>query len=253
MKKYSLSKCIYYTLGIVCLVIIWNLISKLLDNSSFIFPNFFVVIKETVEILKGSYIYKCLYYTLSRMFIGFACSIVLSIAFGTLAGLNSKFKSFLTPFITLLKTVPTASLVFLFLVVSGAKYAPIYIVILICFPIIYESTVSGYENIDPQINDTLNLEKGNELVKVLKVRFPMCLPYIKIGIASSFGLSFKIEIMSEILTGSTTNGLGSAISYIQKSEPTNMTGIFAYSLIAIMISLIFDLILKLIENRTKIS
>lgn len=253
MKKFSLNKYIYYVLGIAFIILAWNLISKLLDNNSFIFPDFFTVLKETIEILKGSYIYKCLYYTLIRMLIGFIVSIVLSVIFGTLAGLNDKFKYFFAPFITLLKTIPTASLVFLLLVISGAKYAPIYIVILICFPILYESTVSGYENIDSQVDDTLNLEKGSELTKALKIRFPMCLPYIKTGIASSFGLSFKIEIMSEILTGSTLNGLGSAISYIQKAEPTNMTGIFAYSLVAIAISLVFDLILKLFENRAKIS
>lgn len=242
MKKYSLSKYIYYVLGIIFIIIVWNLISKLIDESSFIFPDFFSVLKETKEILKGSYIYKCLYYTIIRMFIGFVVSIIFSLIFGTLAGLNTKFKHFFTPFVSLLKTIPTASLVFLFLVVSGAKIAPIYIVILICFPILYESIVSGYENIDCALDDTLRLEKGSELEKIVKVRMPMCLPYLKVGIASSLGLSFKIEIMAEILTGSTSNGLGSAISYIQKSEPTNMTGIFAYSLIAVVISLIFGLI-----------
>lgn len=244
MKKYSLNKYIYYVLGIAFIILAWNLISRLLDNNSFIFPDFLTVLKETSEILKGSYIYKCLYYTLIRMLIGFIVSIVFSVIFGTLAGLNIKFKYFLDPFITLLKTIPTASLVFLFLVVSNAKYAPIYIVILICFPILYESVVSGFENIDPSINDTLKLEQGSESEKIIKIRIPLCFPYLKLGIASSLGLSFKIEIMAEILTGSTSNGLGSAISYIQKTEPTNMTGIFAYSLIAIVIALIFDLIIK---------
>ena len=244
MGKFTINKKIYFLLGVVFIFVVWELISQLLNNNSLIFPSPIIVFKETINILKGSYVYKCLYYTLIRMAVGFIIAIIFSMILGTFSGLNIKFKYLLAPFVTMLKTIPTASLVFLFLVISGAKYAPIYIVVLICFPILYESIVSGYENIDVAVADTLKLEKGSELTKIIKIRVPLCFPYLKLGIASSLGLSFKIEIMAEILTGSTTNGLGSAISYIQKAEPTNMTGIFAYSLIAIAIALLFDLIVK---------
>ena len=54
--------------------------------------------------------------------------------------------------------------------------------------------------------------------------------------------------MAEILTGDTKNGLGSAILYSQKSDPTNMTLIFAYSLIAIIFVLLIQLLSKYLRK-----
>lgn len=252
MKKYTLNKKSYYALGILFIFGLWAIISFFFDENGLIFPSFPSVFKETINILKGSYIYECLYQTLIRMIKGFLIALLIAIILGTISGRSTSFKYFINPLIVVLKTIPIATLVFFFLVLSGAKDTPIYIVVLLSFPILYESVVAGYENIDKTLNDMLKLDMGNELEKTISVRFPLVLPYLLVGIASSLGLSFKTEIMAEILTGSTKNGLGSMISYVQKTDPTNMTMIFAYSLIAIAISLIFDLILKLIKNRAEI-
>lgn len=242
MKTSTINKYKYYLLGIAFIFILWGVISLVFDDNQLIFPNFFSVIKETIVILKGDYVYECLFNTIERMIIGFIGSFLFALIIGFISGMNKKFKYFFAPFIVSLKTIPTASLVFLFLVISGAKNAPIYIVALICFPILYEAVVAGFENIDSSINDALNIEKGKELTKIIKIRLPLALPYIITGIASSLGLSFKIEIMAEVLMGSTSAGLGSAISYIQKANPTDMNGIFSYSLIAIAFSLVFSFI-----------
>ena len=75
------------------------------------------------------------------------------------------------------------------------------------------------------------------------------MPYIVVGIASSFGLSLKIEIMAEVITGYTRLGLGSAILAAQRSDPTNMVPIFAYSFVAIVVMLVFDLLSNAIKKK----
>lgn len=242
MKKSISNKFKYYLIGVIIIFVVWGILSLLFDESNLVFPNMFLVFKETINLLKTNYTYKCLVSTFIRLLIGFCVAFVLALLIGTIAGLDEKFKYTIRPIITVVKSIPTASLVFLFIVLSGAKSAPIYIVILICFPILFESVCAGYENLDPAIINSLNLEKGNNIYKIVKIKLPLAIPYIIVGIASSLGLSFKIVIMAEVLTGSTMPGLGSAISYIQRNDPTNMVGIFAYSLIAVLISLVIDLI-----------
>lgn len=246
MQKYILNKKIIYLSGIVFCLLLWSLISLVFDDKQLIFPNIFKVLEYAFTLLSGSYLYKCLFNTLLRMLCGFIIALLLGIIFGIIAGISERVRVFLTPLMIILKTIPTASLVFLFLVLSGAKNTPIYIVILISFPILYEAMSSGFINIDKDIIDTLKLENGKEIDKIIRIRLPLALPYLYTGIASCLGLSFKIEIMAEILAGSTTSGLGSAISFIQKSDPSNMIGIFAYSLVAIVIAIIFDLISRTI-------
>lgn len=214
-----------------------------------IFPDPFVTIKQSIKILSKSYVYKCLGSSLLRMLIGFTISFLLAMISGVIAGCNQNIKKFFKPTIIALKSIPTATLLFLFLVLVGAKYAPIFIVILISYPILYESFVGGIENIDENIINALKLDGENSLKNIVKVKIPLAIPYVLVGIASSFALSFKIEIMAEILTGDTKEGLGAAILAAQKNDPTNMIPIFAYSLIAIIFILIIDLIANFVKKR----
>ncbi len=214
-----------------------------------IFPNPIDTFKEMVNILSKKYIYKCIGSSIFRMVIGFLISIIFAIIFGLLAGNSEKIKTILIPLLATLKSIPTASLVFLFLVLVGSKNAPILLVILISFPILYESVVGGIENIDKNVIDATKVDGGNFIRRVLAVQLPLSFSYILVGISSSFGLAFKIEIMAEILTGDTRSGLGSAILATQKNDPTNMIPIFAYSLIAIIFILIISLVSNLLRKR----
>lgn len=249
MKKSIINKNWLYLLGVLFILVIWGSISYFFDDNQIIFPSIYKVFNEFIVLLSKEYTYKCIFYSLYRLFIGFIISFVISLIIGTISAISRSFKFFIRPLITIMKSIPTVSLVFLFLVLVGAKNSPIFIVFLICFPIIYESVVSGYENIDKDIDKALKLENANMFLKIIDVRLPLAFPYIKVGVFSSLGLAFKIEIMAEVLTGTTFYGLGSSICYIQRNDPTNMQSIFAYSLIVIIFSLLFDLVCeKLINN-----
>ena len=86
------------------------------------------------------------------------------------------------------------------------------------------------------------------LKRVLFIKLPLSISYIIVGVVSSFSLSFKIEIMAEVITGTTTNGLGSVIHFVQQQDPTELTGVFAYSLFAIVFMLLFTLLEQVIRQ-----
>ena len=251
MKKFISNKYVLYTLGLLLFLSIWFIISLFIKDNTMIFPSPIQTFKEMINILSKQYIYVSLASTLIRMLIGFMTSLLLALIFGTIAGNNKHIYKVFKPTITALKSIPTASLLFLFLVLVGARNATVFIVLLISFPILYESVVGGYTNIEKGILDSLKLEGENKLYNIIKVKLPLTLPYIFVGITSSFGLSFKIQIMAEILTGDTRSGLGSLILAAQRNDPTNMIPIFAYSLIAIIIILLIDLLMNLIKNKIK--
>lgn len=187
-------------------------------------------------------------YSLFKMLIGYVVSILLALIIGTIAGLYKKIYILLSPLMTTLKAIPTASLLFLFIVLAGFDNSPIYVVILVSFPILYESIVGGIVNIPSNINDAISLDGGNNIKNTLKVKLPLAINYILVGIASSFSLAFKVEIMSEVLSGSTSYGIGSSIKLSQITS-TNMTPIFAWTIIAVLLMIIFDYLAKIIKNK----
>ena len=251
VKKFILNKYVLTLLGCLLFFLIWIIISASVNETTLIFPDPISTFKEAGNILSRQYVYNCLLWTMIRMIIGFGASFILAMIFGLLAGHFAHLKTLFNPIIVALKSIPTAALVFLFLVILGAKYAPIFVVILISFPILYESISAGIANVPQEVLDAATVDGGKNIGTLFKIRLPLSIPYILVGVASSFALSFKIEIMAEIITGDTSYGLGSAISFAQKNDPSNMVPIFAYSLITIVFILIVTIIEDIVSRYIK--
>ena len=249
MKKFITNKYVIYILGIALFFGIWTLTSLIVNSPVSVFPDPIRTIKEAFSYLGDVYLYRCLGYSLLRMAIGFGIALILALVFGIIAGNSPYLQKLFHPTMTILKAIPTACMVLLFLVLMGAKSAPILIVVLISFPILYEAIVGGFNNINKDIKEALEIESNNPVRKTFMVKLPLAIPYVLVGISSSFALSFKIEIMAEIISGDTSYGLGVAISYAQSHNPSNMVPVFAYAFIAIILMLIVTLLANIIKKK----
>ena len=246
-KTFITSNYTLFTLGIIFVFALWFIFSFSIGKGNLYFPSPYETIIEMGRLLGKSYTYRSLLWTLIRTLIGFGTSFIFAMILGIFAGNFYKLSVFLKPLITILKSIPTAALVFLFLVLSGSKNAPIFIVFLLSFPILYEAFIGGIRSIPDDINDALKLD-SKKVNGIMKVKVPLAAPYVIVGLASSFALSIKTEVMAEIITGSTDEGLGCMISLYRNSDPTNMTPIFAIAVIILIIVLFVDLI-GLIVNK----
>lgn len=251
VKKFITNKYTLYGVGIIVFFLLWWIISLIINEPIKIFPDPFSTISYSIGILGKSYFYKCLGYSFYKLLIGFVIAFILALVFGTIAGNSPVFEKIASPTITVLKAIPTVAVVFLFLVLLKSKNMPILTVILITFPILYEATANGIKNIDSNVIEAMRLECRNTLRANFAVKIPLAMPYILVGIASSFALSIKIEIMAEALSGFTGYGLGVAIRYAQENNPADMRPVFAYSFLAILIMLIISLAASLVKNALK--
>ena len=251
MKKFISNKFVLFALGTIFVILLWFLGSLLFDKNGAIFPSPILTMEKFGDILVDPYTYKCLGFTFLRMLAGFGLSFALALIFGVLAGNNINVYQFFKPLMVVIKSVPTVALVFLFLVLITPKDAPIFVVFVICFPILYEGVVGGIRNVSKDLVEASKVDGANYVKSTWYIKLPLAIPYIIVSIVSSFALSFKIEIMAEVITGYTRNGLGSVIHYTQVEDPTNMAGIFAYSLLAIIIMLLVSLLEEIVKHLLK--
>lgn len=251
MKKIITSNQSILTLGILFIFVLWYLVSLSFGVSNVIVPNPIEVISNFFYQLSRPYIYKSILWTLLRTFIGFGIAFVAAFILGSLSGNHPKVYIFLKPLLIVLKSAPTAIFVFLFLVLSGARFAPIFIVILLAFPILYESIVGGIKNIDKDVVNSSKVDGAKYFTRLFRIKLPLSLSYIAVGLASSFALSIKTSIMAEIITGDTEYGLGCAIRDARQRDPSDMTPLFAIALITIIIVMIFSLISYILKRRFK--
>ena len=222
------------------LALCWQAFSMLLGEETMLFPGPVKTFEHAFQLLESPYTWKCISSTMMRMLDGFFLSFGLALLLGVPAGNFEAFEVFLAPFITMLRAIPTASLVYLFIVLAGFRKAPVYLVTLICFPIIYEGVRTGIANTPETILQAARLDKASFFKENLAIRLPLAMPFVIASAASAFSLSFKIEIMAEVITGSSIPGLGSAIAGVRAADPTNMVPVFSYSLIAVGLMLVID-------------
>lgn len=247
MKKSTSNNIFLYGIGILLFLFAWGILSILIGQNELILPGPIQTLKYSCYLLKSDYTYQCIAMSSIRMIEGFLISFVCAFIIGVLAGNFEKVKRILQPTIVVLRAVPTACLIYLFIVLAGFKDAPIYLVALISFPIIYEGVVTGISSISSDLKDALKISQANFIEENLRVRIPLAKPYILASIISSFSLSFKIEIMAEVITGGSNPGLGNVIQGVRAYNPTNLLPVFSYSLIAITLMLFIDFIIGLIN------
>ena len=198
------------------------------------------VFKSLFEMLGNAKTYERICWTMLRTLEGFGIALLGAALLGLLGAVIKPFQVVLRPTMIVFKSA--AAFVFLFFVLFGGKEAPIFVVSLLALPILYESIVAGFNNIPVEIEDSLKVDSGKNIRGLFKVKIPIAMPFFMVGLASSFALSLKTEIMAEIITGSTNMGLGTAIHAYRIIDAGDLTPIFAIALIAIIIILIVDLI-----------
>lgn len=251
MKKFITNKYTLFGLGIILFGIVWWIFSLAFDINGMIVPSPAVTFVKMFELFQDPYTFKCLGYTLLRVLIGFAISFIIAFILGVITGNSKVLRELVKPSMTIIKSVPTAAVVFLFVVLVSPKDAPILVTILISFPILYEAVANGLANVDPNVIQAANVDGANIVKRNLFVMIPLSFPYIGVGILASFSLSFKVEIMAEVITGYTANGLGSIIKASQIADPTDMTTIFGYSLIAVLLVLVISLVSDILKQKLK--
>ena len=201
------------------------------------------------ELLGQRKTYGYLGFSIIRLLVGFIASFILAFLLGILVNNSEALYNFFTPIITFFKAAPTATFVFLFLVLFGGRNAPALVVIVMTFPILYESIVSALRSTEETVLDAAKIDGASKIKTLFFVQLPLGAPFIVLGLVSTFGMAFKVEIMAEIITGITKGGIGTMINISQLIDATDLTPMFAYSMMAIILVLIVSIATSVLKNK----
>ena len=243
------NKYFMFFLGFLFLIGVWFLVSALVDLNNMIFPSPISAFKRMFELLGKKSTYKYLGFSVTRLVIGFVVSFALAFLLGMIVNNSEPLYNFFTPIITFLKAAPTATFVFIFLVLFGGRNAPAWVVILMTFPILYESVVSALRSTPEEMLEASKIDGASKFKTLIRVQIPLGIPFITLGLLSTFGMAFKVEIMAEIITGITKGGIGTMIRISNLIDGTDLTNMFAYSLLAIILVLIVSITASILKSK----
>ena len=152
--------------------------------------------------------------------------------------------SLFAPVISIMKATPVASIIILLWVMLTPNEVTIFIVLLMIMPIVWQSSINALVAIDKDLLEVAEIFEFTRSRKFKLLVLPTLLKYLIPAAITSVGLAWKAEIAAEIMTGINVGELiKNYKSYFDSAS------VFAWTIIIIVLSLIFEKSTKYLLGR----
>lgn len=239
----KVTKAVWTLLAFVFVFLFWQLLSSTVFKENQALPPPAAVISAFFKQLGRGVFYKGVFSTLLKSLISFLIAFALGIVLAVTAKLSQSFKYFIDPIVSILRSVPTLGVTFIFLIFFPGTVTAVVVGMLVTMPLVYSQLYSALVNIDPDVTEMAKVYNVPLSSRIKDIYIPQCSPYIFASVLGGFGLNLKVVLAAEIISiprlalGSYLNG-----AYVSG----DFTMLFCYVLTAIILNFLCEGIIKLI-------
>ena len=185
--------------------------------------------------------------TLLRTFYSWLVAFAASLLCLSLGALSDKFRRFIAPFISVLRTVPTMAITLMLLVWTSPRTAPVIVTFLMLFPISYAQLTAAYRSVDPKLIEMAEVYRVPARERILRIYIPQMLPSLFSQAGPNLSLSVKVAVSAEVLAF-TFQSVGGILQ--QASVYNDMPQLFAVTILMLITGGILEFALG---NLTRIT
>lgn len=245
MKKIN-QKVLYTTIGVISLLLLWQIVAMVI-STSIILPTPIETATEFIKLFGENKLYLALLSTGLRTIIGFLFAFIVAGTLGTLAYLFPKFKYAFSPIVTVLRAVPTMSIILLAVIWFNPSVSPVFIGFLIIFPLLYERFSSALSSVDPKLIMMSKVYNVSLSDRITKLYIPSIRKDILSSAKSTISLNVKVVIAGEVLAYT-----AKSIGWQMYSAKLNIftASLFAWTIWALVLSFLFEGLIVLLDKLT---
>lgn len=237
-------KIIPISISILFIGLTWQLIAIEISFPAILPPIDYLLRELGLILIKPDFIQN-VGITILRGIIGFCFAFILSLSLSITAGFNHFFKSFMQPILVVLRSIPVISFVLLAILWFSPTQLPIFIALLTMFPILYQNILTGLEQTDKRLVEMASIFGKTPLNIFVRIYLPATKNGIFDGISTAMGFGWRAIIIGEVLA-QPLYGIGTAMKNAQAY--INVSELIAWTVIAILVSSLFELSIKIIRR-----
>lgn len=236
----------------ILLFVVWKLLALHVDISFVIphpiptFKKLFALLISSESINPNLHFWNIVGASLLRIFLGLCAGILVGLLLAFLAIRFPFLQGGIQAYVGIIKATPVASFILILWCMTNREFVPVAIATLMVCPIIYQNLFSGYFDLEKEKRELLDVFKVPFLTKLKIFILPELLKYLFPAIISATGLAWKSGIAAEIIAY-TKNSIGREISNAKNILEGEL--LFAFTIVVILISLVFEYGLKFLERR----
>ncbi len=224
----------------ILLLLLWELAARLVEREILI-PRISRIVEEAYRLLISPEMLTAIGITLGRIFFSFFLCLIVTLVVGIPAGLWKPVEMALKPVETIARSVPTMGIILLAIIWLGSEGTPIFVSLLILFPILYRSLVEGMHSIDRKMVVFHRIHHVPFFKRLRCFYLPSILPFLRAGSVTSLGLCFKVIIAAEVLS-QPRYGIGT-IFQIERAR-LNTAGVMALCILLIALAALFESVVQ---------
>ncbi len=230
------------------LLILWQIASFRVGD--YLLPKPLSIFTGLVQVISTGVIWKHVFSTLFRVFIGFFLAVIISLILILLSYRWKNAKIVVKDINSVLNSFSVFIWIVLALIWFGiTDSAAIFTTLMVTLPILLSNLLEGLEHIDKRFLEVGSIYKFTKIDEFKNIILPSIFPSFIGGMRGGFGLGLKISVVAEMF--GVTTGIGYILNYSREILATDMVFVWAIILIIIMIiidKLVFDYLSKRVKK-----
>lgn len=205
------------------------------------------VVWRLLSLAREAVFWRSILFSLRRIALGFLLATFSGVLLAAFSFRFQRIRELLAPLMLTIKATPVASFVILVLIWIPSRNLSVFISFLMVLPILYDNVLTGILSMDTKLLEMAQVFRVPFRRKLRYIYITQVFPFFRAGCTIALGLCWKSGIAAEVIgmpKGSIGERLYQAKIYLDTPD------LFAWTLVIILISLLFEKTFLFLLNRT---
>ncbi|MCD8067828.1 MAG: ATP-binding cassette domain-containing protein [Lachnospiraceae bacterium] len=220
-------------------LLLWQLLSLWVDNQILLVGPVTTMAALFQRVITFAF-WKTIWFSFLRIGAGFGLGFSVGFLLAVLSARFQILEEIFSPFMTLIKAVPVASFVVLFLIWWHSQVLAVAISFCVVLPQIYISTLQGLKSADRELLEMAKVLRVPLWNRCFYIYRPALNPFLTASLRIAVGMSWKSGVAAEVI-GTPDFSIGEGL-YMAKIT-LDTAGILAWSAVIILISILCEKLL----------
>ncbi len=244
MKKVVMN--LLYPLIVVLFILFFWEIAAIAIDVDLILPSPIVALQNVGFYLSDQAFWIALGWTFLRCIESFLIAFIIALLLASLSYTFKEVEKFINPFMAFVRAIPTMAIILILTISLSPHSAPVIIACIVICPTLYQSFLTGFKEIDPNLVEMVTVYQVPKRKQILKFYIPSVLPTILSNSATGFSLNIKLVIAAEALA-QTRLSIGRLMQFSKIN--LEVEKLFALTIVAVLLSVICEFIIRCLMKR----
>lgn len=238
-------KYIRTTLIVLIWLVIWQ-VAALVVNNAILLSGPIDTFKALIALGSEPSFYLSIGITAGKILMGFLIGMISGTVLSILSYKKNLVKDFLSPFVSVIKSIPIVSFIIIALIWAGSSYVTVIVSAIISFPIFYKNLLEGLLVTDPKLIELAFVYQMKPAKKLKYIYIPSVSSHVKSAVSLAIGMAFRGGITAEVV-GQPLRSIGNGL-YLSKINLAT-SDMLAWTFAAVLCAFIIEKLISYLVKR----